>query len=307
MKEIKEKLKNNDLFQAVLDSSRTGVISIAADTYEKYYQDENFQIPEDANGNAILPEGKEWTKEGYSAVDLSSLWFPNLNNDEGRQTFLESLKTWLKEDFEDYATDEQKNKLQEIADTLIIKNYALVYELISDIVQLKMNYKDKKSIMDDSWIEVKKVLLSDKNTLFSAELKSILENLNKDKDSEWYIWEVCPIKKDWSSWVWVVDTIHAAKVEMASNLQLRSKGFDKNKYENDIKNISVEEVREKLSKDGYISIGPLWVSSHDPTVMVSEIAEDLKDGYSKEKLAEVINLWLKTVAEVSHSAEYVEE
>ena len=307
MKQIKEKLKNNELFQAVLDSSRTGVISISADTYEKYYQDSKGEVPEDGNGNAVLPEGKEWTREGYSAVDLSSLWFPDLNKKSGQETFLENLRTWLKEDFEEYASEEQKNQLEEIAENLEINDFSLVYELISKIIKLKDGYKDKKEQMDEGWVEIKKVLLSEENTLFSTELKHILSSLeNKNKDSEWYVWEVCPIKKDWSSWVWVVDTVEAFKEDMASKMIKRGEPFNRDVYEANIKSLSLQDVRDKLEKDGYISVGDLWVSSHDPTVMVAEVEADLRNGYSKKKLAEVINLWLKTVAEVKYSAEYVE-
>ena len=304
MSNIKNKIKKDKRVQLILKNTNQEGIDISADTFEKVYEDEFGRIQEDENGESILPEGKSWRRDGFYAVDVSAHWNPNFNEKKIQEKLFEDLKDWLKEDFDEKIHEDQCQELQRISDKLKKIDHKNLIDVVEEIERRKKKYKNKKEEAEEHWKDRKDVLLSDLNKNFSDELKNILKNLKVENDLEWYVWEVCPIKKTWTNWIWVVDNFYSVKTEMAEKIVSPQK---RDLYAQAIKSITDTEVIEKIKNDGYEKFGKIWVSNQDPTLIISEVENDLPDGYSKKRLAAIVSLWMEKVASSKLKVKYQEK
>lgn len=87
----KEILKRQNFKIAMEYAKRKKHIYATIDTVEKFYMDKDNACHE------ALPEGKEWTCDGSSSIDVSFEYFPNLKTWSGCCTFVSSVIIWIKE------------------------------------------------------------------------------------------------------------------------------------------------------------------------------------------------------------------
>ena len=284
MKELLEKLMEHPLYLAVANfaKERGNELYVSFDTYERYCLDDEGQVLVDENDNVLPPEeGKDWAKLGYSSLDISVEWLPNLTTLEGQESFMKSFNRWM-EDSDDLISEDVRNGFEKYKGLVNFsqEDFMRIGHILEGLVG---NRQD-----DNCWELCKNEILN--ANILPDEIVAALSQADTDEE---FIWNISPFQPRWVSWLFVLDTFESQRHEVCFNNFREDRMKDPNyNYEEELAKVSDEDIYAHLNEND-IRLGDFYINPNDPTCFVSLIEPDLRDGYSSEKVCEVVSEWFK--------------